>query len=476
MAHDRRTPWHPSLRRRFAVWFGLVFGCGAVLFRLMSYQAALDVIARDIDVHLWSRLGSVKAQERFAPESLLEPLQRAEGMFLPRMPVASGWAAPHPLARGVPRIDPEKLSWFAGVWRRDGTLVDDLELPAGLVWQSAWADRCDSIWTTPDDGFRLAATAGAHDTVLVAGIPLASFAAAKREAMVFQVWTFLVWVPLVLGVVWLLLGRLLLPLERIAATARRIGAGRFEERIDAAGTDVEYRPLAITLNGMLERLDAIRVSQTRFNADLAHQLLNPVHAILLEAEAGQSRPRTEGEFGESLARIDGLARRIEAICEVLLAYSRSAAVDPARLKAIDIEPVVVAAIERIGPQAEARGITVVPPLGGAVVKGDAGLLEEVFVNLLANAVEHGRTGGRVEVAVHATATGCRVGIVDHGFGVAASDLSGLFERFHSRKPGGGHGIGLALSRLIARSHGGDIVHEPTPGGGATFVVQFPPCV
>jgi signal transduction histidine kinase len=60
-------------------------------------------------------------------------------------------------------------------------------------------------------------------------------------------------------------------------------------------------------------------------------------------------------------------------------------------------------------------------------------------------------------------------------GVAAADLPALFERFHTGKPLGGHGIGLALSRLIARSHGGDILYEPTSGGGATFVVQLPAC-
>ena len=64
-------------------------------------------------------------------------------------------------------------------------------------------------------------------------------------------------------------------------------------------------------------------------------------------------------------------------------------------------------------------------------------------------------------------------VTSAGVGVAAVDLPALFERFHSGKPEGGHGIGLALSRLIARSHGGDILYEPTPGGGATFVVRLP---
>ena len=115
-----------------------------------------------------------------------------------------------------------------------------------------------------------------------------------------------------------------------------------------------------------------------------------------------------------------------------------------------------------------------PPGGGFVVKGDAALLEEVVVNLLDNAVEHSPAGGTVEVTVAGDAAGCRVAIVDHGQGVPVAAIPRLFERFHSGRHGGGHGIGLALSRLIARSHGGDVVHEPTAGGGATFVIRLPP--
>jgi signal transduction histidine kinase len=461
-----------SLRWRFWAWFGIAFVFGAVALRLVHYQGVVDTVERDIDIQLWSRLAAVKAQERFAPDTLLDPHLRAAGVFLADLPAASG-SMLHSLGIGGPRIAPERFQWFAGVWKRDGTRVDDLDLPAGLGWDATWLSRLESIWTTADGRYRLAATAGGHDTVLVAGTPLADLAAAERRAAAFQVWTFVIWVPLLLGIAWLILSRALVPLAQITSTARRIRAGAFEERLDLSRADAEVAEMAVTINDMLDRLQAIRTSQSRFNADLAHQLLNPVHAILLEASADRDRPRSAEQLAASLAQVDGLARRIEGICEVLLAYSRSAAVDPARLKAIDLEPVVAAAIDRIEPQARGRGVTVVPPDRTAVVKGDATLLEEVFLNLLANAVEHSLAGGRIDVTVQSDATSCLVAIIDHGTGVAAADLPALFERFHSRKPGGGHGIGLALSRLIARSHGGDILHEPTPGGGATFVVQLP---
>ena len=108
------------------------------------------------------------------------------------------------------------------------------------------------------------------------------------------------------------------------------------------------------------------------------------------------------------------------------------------------------------------------------MRGDPALLEEVLVNLLGNAVEHSPAGRPIELGLTGGPTGCRLAVIDHGQGVSAAEIPHLFERFHTGQPGGGHGVGLALARLIMRSHGGDLEHEATPGGGATFVLRFPP--
>jgi signal transduction histidine kinase len=476
MAEGKSRSGPPSLRRRFAVWFGLLFVTGAVAIRVFHYQASAALLARDLDVQLWARLAAVKAQERFAPDTLLDPHFRNDGMFLPDLPATGDQGLPKLLgvlaAALGPPADDGGVRWYAGVWRNDGTRVDSLDLPDGFDWDPGWRERLDTLWTANGGAYRLAATTGAHDSVLVVGAPLARLAAAERRALLVHAATFALWVPLVLGIAWLLLTRLLAPLAGVVETARRIRAGHFEERIDATRADIEFEDMARTINDMLDRLDAIRLAQARFNADVAHQLLNPVHAILLEAETAGAAA-DPGSAPAVRERIAALAHRIEALCETLLAYSRSAALDPKRLRPLDLEPVLATAVERTAAGAHARAITIVPPPAGAIVKGDAALLEEVFVNLLGNAVEHSPEGGRVEIVVGGGAEGCRVAVVDHGAGVAAADLPHLFERFRSGKPAGGHGIGLALSRRILESHGGDIVHEPTPGGGATFVVRFP---
>jgi signal transduction histidine kinase len=344
----------PSLRRRFAVWFGLLFVLGAMLFRLAHYRTTVDTLARDFDVQLWSRLAAVKAQERFAPDTLLDPHVRTEGIFLPSLPAQSDWVVPRALGWAVPRLEPSvdaPFTWFAGVWKRDGTLVDALDLPAGFTFDAAWSRLVDTLWTTPDGAHRLAATAGAHDTLVIAGTPLAGLVDATRRAAWHQVLTFAVWVPIVLGTAWVLLSSVLAPAARLAAIARRIRAGHFGERIDVRRTDAEFVEAAHALNAMLDRFDAIRESQARFNADVAHQLLNPVHAILLETEAAGHG----GDAAARLRRIDDLGHRIEALCETLLTYSRSAAIDEARLVPVDLEPIVAAAIDRTAPAATRLG-------------------------------------------------------------------------------------------------------------------------
>jgi signal transduction histidine kinase len=472
------TGWfsRPSLRRRFAVWFGTVFVIGAVALRLEHYRTTVDALERDFDVQLWSRLNAVKAHEECVPDSPLGRHLRHGGGFLSDQPRVTDRAPPRIVGIPVPTLEPVidtgSFVWFAGVWSRDGTLVDGLDLPAGFEWDADWIDRLDSLWTTAAGSLRLAATTGAHDTVLVVAAPLEAVAAAARQEARYQILTFIVWVPTVLGVAWLALSRVLVPLTTIAATAHRIRAGRFDERIDVDRTDGEFVEMAGMLNDMLDRFDEIRLSMSRFNADVAHQLMNPVHAILLESDAAEE-PHNADELAASLARVGGLARRIESICGSLLAYARSSALDPARLLPVDLEPIIAAACDRVVDRAGDRGITLVPPTAGIVVKGDASLLEEVFVNLVINGVEHSPQGGRIEIVCGSDASGCRAAVIDHGAGVPAAVIPELFTRFRSGKAAG-HGIGLTLSRRILRSHGGDLVHEPTPGGGATFTLRFPP--
>ena len=122
-------------------------------------------------------------------------------------------------------------------------------------------------------------------------------------------------------------------------------------------------------------------------------------------------------------------------------------------------------------------VTVQVDACSAIVLGSADLLHQVFVNLLSNAIEYSPHGGIVEIATARAGDRWTVRVSDHGQGIPADRAGRVFDRFFREDESrvtatGGHGLGLAICRSIMQSHRGDVVYQPTPGGGATFHVHF----
>jgi len=468
-----------SLRWRATFWMAVFLLGIAIAIRSVNYYVTRDILLGDIDAQLWTRLGALKAQQRFAPETLMEADLRSSGLLLPEIHTASDLrpsAAMHlliPSAAGRTRFP-----WFAGVWRDDGTPLALLRLPEEITWRPQWRDRLETIWTTADRDFRLSCCLGTDQTMLLVGTPLDRLDQAMREVLWFYAWTIALVMPPLTLAMWWLLSRMMMPLGRIARTAESIAAGDFAARIDLKRADSELVGMAATLNGMLDRLDAIRLSQARFNANLSHEILNPIHGILVQTEVSQQQPRTREELERSVDYCRGLALRIQKLSESLLALSKADSAAGGAIVALDLDPIIDEAAAQVEMLAQARHVSLDVDARSAVVAGNADLLHQVFVNLLANAIEHSPPGSHVEVATAPAGTGWMVRVVDHGPGIPTDRADRVFERFFRDDEShvtatGGHGLGLAICRAIMQQHGGDVVHRATPGGGATFEVHFP---
>ena len=468
-----------SLRWRATFWMAVFLLGIAIAIRFVNYYVTRDILIRDIDTQLWTRLGAFKMQQRFAPETLLEPDLRLGGLFLSDIRTASDVQPSTAMRLLIPSaVSGKRFPWFAGVWREDGTPLHSLRLPEGFSWQPQWRDRAETIWTTPAGDARLAVCRGTDETVLLVGTPLDPFRQALRDVLWFYAWTVLLAMPPLAIAMWWILSRMMVPLGRISRTAERITQGNFAARIDLAQADSELVGMATTINGMLDRLDAIRIAQARFNADLAHEILNPIHGILLQTDVAQQRPRTTEELGQTVEHCRMLALRIQKLSEALLSLSKAESAAGAALATIDLEPIVEDAAAQVEDLARARQITLRVDARSAVVVGNADLLHQVFVNLLANAIEYSPAGGSVEIATARAGDRWVVRVSDHGQGIPADRADRVFDRFfradESRATAtGGHGLGLAICKSIMRGHHGDVVYRPTPGGGATFEVQFP---
>ena len=268
-------------------------------------------------------------------------------------------------------------------------------------------------------------------------------------------------------------------------------------------TDVtEERTRTEERERLLEAERAARIETERtgrmkdeFLATLSHELRTPLNAILGwstilrgEGVGGDGGSATDGgtrpadDLSEGLAIIERNARAQHQIIEDLLDMSRiisgKVRLDVQRL---DLAAVVEAALETVRPAAAAKAIrlqTVLDPRARPV-SGDPNRLQQVFWNLLGNAIKFTPRGGRIQVLLERVHSHLEVRVSDSGQGVAAEFLPFVFDRFQqadasTTRAHGGLGLGLAIVKQLVELHGGTVrVESPGPGAGATFTVALP---
>jgi heavy metal sensor kinase len=274
--------------------------------------------------------------------------------------------------------------------------------------------------------------------------------------------------------------RALAPVDRIAQTARSIGADNLAQRLDVPATGDELERLSQTLNEMIGRLEAAFRRTTRFTADASHELRTPLAVMRTTAEVALRSPHAD-EHRAALAEITAELGRTAQLVENLLLIAKA---DSGRAP-LDKRPVdLVATVEEAC--AEARVLARVKeleldarlPPTSIRVTGDRDALRRLFLILLDNAVKYTAAGGKLEVSLEAV-DGTAIGVVkDTGIGIAEKDLPLIFDRFYrvdrarSREQGG-VGLGLAIGRWIAEAHGGTITVTSALERGSEFRVHLP---
>jgi PAS domain S-box-containing protein len=259
------------------------------------------------------------------------------------------------------------------------------------------------------------------------------------------------------------------PLESVART---FIAPDGQLRLAVIARDVSERAAAET---ELRRVDRLATLGT-FAAGVAHEINNPVAAILLAAEVALERPRphdTDSLERRTLERIADHARRCGAIVRSMLDF---AAQGRRERRQHDANELVTRAAALVEGYARERGASLKLDCqpGLPRIRGNGVEIEQVFVNLLRNALESRRTPVTVEVATAALDGRVRVTVSDDGEGIPDDARSQIFEPFYSTKRSrGGTGLGLAIARRIVADHGGEIRIETRPVVGTCFAVELP---
>ncbi|MDP9037534.1 MAG: ATP-binding protein, partial [Myxococcota bacterium] len=278
--------------------------------------------------------------------------------------------------------------------------------------------------------------------------------------------------------------------KTVSLSARVVGSG--EPRILLAIEDITQRAqaeverIALLHQTSCAKDDAIRANKAKdlFLASLSHDLRTPLSSLLLQAQllghGGIDAQKTR-RIAEQMERgVKMQAKLIDDLLDVSRIASGNLKIN---LGTVDLEAAIQAAVEMAVPAAERKGAevrTFIEKSVGQVV-GDPVRLQQIFLNLLTNAIKFTGKGGRVTItsALDPDGKHVRVAFTDTGIGIKQESLSRIFDRFTQLEtplhgPNGGVGLGLAIVRHLVDAHGGTVEAEsPGEGKGATFTVLLP---
>lgn len=374
---------------------------------------------------------------------------------------------------------------FVAIFDAQGRTIDATAgVPAGLVPATAGAARADVVLgSTTYATYTIVGEGGLR---VVAGSSLAAIdATLDRLARSFVVVGAIAALAS-LGGGWWLAGRALRPVGLMTAEASQIGAADIERRLPVPPRNDELRALAMTLNGMLDRVaDALRRQRT-FVAAASHDLRTPIAALQAELELADDARTTGPELRAAVRAAHADAVRLGELATGLLDLAAADADGRALVRSpVRTDFLVESVARRLEPLARERGAHITGVAPGRLVRVDRVRLEQALTNLIVNAITYGPPGGEVEVVArfdpidepgpYSTGTLLSIEVLDRGPGVPDEFASRLFEPFR-RGPnavGPGTGLGLATAAAAIRAHHGSIGFEPRSGGGTRFWVRLP---
>jgi two-component system, OmpR family, sensor kinase len=275
--------------------------------------------------------------------------------------------------------------------------------------------------------------------------------------------------------------RAMRPIAELTKAAREIERTRDPSRhVPHPEADDEVAELARTLEEMLQALDDARAQteatlrhQRAFVADASHELRTPLTSVLANLEL-LSVQLEKSELGDAADGALRSAQRMRRLVADLLLLARTDAGRVPPRAPTDVGEVLTEAAAELEPIADGHTISI--DAGRAVVDGTRDDLHRLAANLIENAIRHTPPGTTVHASVRARNGEVELVVQDDGPGISQELSDRVFERFvrgGDDRSAGSSGLGLAIVRAVAESHGGSVRLEPGENGGARFVVQLP---
>ncbi|ABS04271.1 sensor histidine kinase [Kineococcus radiotolerans] len=276
---------------------------------------------------------------------------------------------------------------------------------------------------------------------------------------------------LVAAVGYVVIVRLLRPLDHLHAAAVDVGVDDLSHRVPVHGDD-DVADLARGFNGMLERLETSFETQRQFLDDAGHELRTPLtivqgHLELLDVDDPRDVTDTRDLVLDELSRMTRLVDDL-----TLLAKARRP--DFVTLQAVEAGRLLDDVYDKVVPLGERQWR--VEERAEVTVQADGQRLTQAVLQLVSNAVKFTRPGDLIALGSAVRGGELHLRVRDSGPGIAAGDLDRIFERFGRAETGRGvegSGLGLSIVTAIAEAHGGRVDVSSAPGLGSSFAVVLP---
>ena len=269
------------------------------------------------------------------------------------------------------------------------------------------------------------------------------------------------------------------PLQQISASSRRIADGRFDERVGVPNSP-EIAGVANNFNQMAAALERVEAQRVTMIGNVSHELRTPLTGLRGYVEGLQDGmfPTNNETYAQMSSEIARLTRLIDDLQDLSRAEAGAIELKP---HVFDVQPIISQITNQLQPQALAKSLTLTVDAAQSpiFVLADSDRTAQVLTNLIGNALRYTPEGGMVHVSAENHPSLTKITVTDSGIGIPANDLPYIFERFYrvdrSRsRQSGGSGVGLTISRHLARAMGGDVSAEsPGPDLGATFTFSLP---
>ena len=269
------------------------------------------------------------------------------------------------------------------------------------------------------------------------------------------------------------------PVRRVTNAAEEIARGNYDQKVPIDGPK-EVKGLAQSFNQMSKEVKRSQQMLRDFVADVSHELRSPLTSIKGFAQAmvdGTAKGK-EAQL-KAATVIEDESKRMMRLVEDLLEFSRLESGQTKMVKdKVYLKELLQQCYEIFLMRAEEKGVNLKMEIESApAVTGDIDRLEQVFSNLLDNALKHTPSGGEVSITTRPpNLESVEISIMDTGQGIPAEQMKHIFERFYRADASAGKagaGLGLAIARQIVLAHGGDIMAKSRLGKGTEFVVTLP---